>query len=91
MKLSEEQINEVWQDLIKNKIITPQSNPQGFVLGGQPGAGKSSLIEKIWNKLNKNAIIINGDDFRKFHSEYEMLQNITLKTLQNTLRNLQEK
>lgn len=24
MKLSEEQINEVWQDLIKNKIITPQ-------------------------------------------------------------------
>lgn len=74
MIILEEQINEVWEDLVRNKMITPQLKPQGFVLGGQPGAGKSSLIEKIWNKLSKNAIIINGDDFRKFHPKYEVFQ-----------------
>lgn len=75
MEITREQVNNVWKELIEDKnIIYNQNNPQGFVLGGQPGAGKSQLIQKIRHRLNKNVIVINGDDFRKFHPDYEALQ-----------------
>ncbi|MWV63007.1 AAA family ATPase [Helicobacter saguini] len=70
--LNSEIIEKIWHDVYKNQ--TPQDNPQGFVLGGQPGAGKSSLIEKIKNQLQDNVIVINGDDYRRYHPQYAELQ-----------------
>lgn len=73
MNLTQKQIEEVWNDVITNQH-TPTNNPKGFVLGGQPGAGKSILIEKIKKELNGNVIVINGDDYRKYHPDYTKFQ-----------------
>ena len=52
---------------LKSKDFSPVINPKAYMLGGQPGAGKSILNNYI-QKINKgNVIIINGDEYRKFH------------------------
>lgn len=75
MKIDENIFNIIWSDL-KKDYITPVNNPKAFVLGGQPGAGKSNLIETVRKELNKNVIVINGDDYRKYHPDYANLQAI---------------
>lgn len=67
----------VWKTVIernKNKVSSVILNPKGYVLGGQPGAGKSGLIEMAKDICYDNIIIISGDDFRKFHPEYKFFQ-----------------
>lgn len=76
-KISSELLLEVWnKEILKfnPSVLANQNNPQGFVLGGQPGAGKSSLIAEAKNRLNRNILEINGDNFRKYHPDYEILQ-----------------
>ncbi|WP_267523181.1 zeta toxin family protein [Campylobacter sp. MG1] len=73
MKIDENIFNIIWSDLKKDYII-PVNNPKAFVLGGQPGAGKSKLIKLIEQELNSNVIVINGDDYRKYHPDYANLQ-----------------
>ena len=43
-------------------------NPTLYVLGGQPGAGKSQLIE-LSRKDSPGAVTINGDEYRKYHPQ----------------------
>lgn len=63
---------EIYPLLIIGK--TPEENPMAYVLGGQPGAGKSNLTKFLQNeKLHNNAVVINGDDFRRFHPESSTL------------------
>ncbi len=72
-----DRLNLVWQEQILDvnaSATANQEKPQGYVLGGQPGAGKSALIEDVKNLLNRNVIVINGDDFRKYYPDYEKLQ-----------------
>lgn len=52
-----------------------QKNPKAFILGGQSGAGKSVLGEKIINDYDNNIILINGDEYRKFHPRFKELEN----------------
>lgn len=68
----------VWKDTLEKYKInpTPQIFPCGFVLGGQPGAGKSYLNELANEKCYKNIVIINADDFRKYHPNYIEYQNL---------------
>lgn len=50
-------------------------NPTAYILGGQPGAGKSGMVRRISLELAGNVISINGDDFRKDHPKYfELLE-----------------
>ena len=42
-----EAFEKIWDDLMDEHQIKPESPPKGFVLGGQPGAGKSNLIKMI--------------------------------------------
>lgn len=37
----------IWDGLVSETQVRPSSLPKGFVLGGQPGAGKSNLVQKI--------------------------------------------
>ena len=58
-------------------IITVGKYPEGhgktvFVLGGQPGSGKSSFYS---NSNLENYIPINGDDYRKFHPKLEYFEH----------------
>ncbi len=53
--------------------IFPSKTPQAYILGGQPGAGKTILQRILLNK-NENTIVINADDFRKSHPYYNLIQ-----------------
>lgn len=66
-----EVFKEIYRDLIKNVSITGEK--KAFLLGGQPGAGKSGLTALL-EKNNRDLIVINGDDFRKEHPYYEELE-----------------
>ena len=71
----EVQFQDIWRDLLrKYPNAKPCVNPQGFVLGGQPGAGKSNLLEKIANHLDGNVLIINADEFRRYHPQFDEIQ-----------------
>lgn len=58
--------------LSKNKI--PTEHPKAFVLGGQPGAGKSRLTRFLEENLDKNIIVLNGDEFRPLHPDAQDFQ-----------------
>ena len=58
--------------LIKNKISAIK--PVAFILGGQPGAGKT-ILQNFILKSNKNCIVINADAFREFHPCYSEIQS----------------
>lgn len=74
--LVKQTLDSVWKDTLVKYSINPtrQYFPYGYVLGGQPGAGKSYLTELANEKCYKNIFIINGDDFRKYHPNYSELQ-----------------
>ena len=55
------------------KMHSKTVNPTAFILGGQPGAGKTVLQKQIRNN-NKNIIIINADSFREFHPYFDEIQ-----------------
>jgi UDP-N-acetylglucosamine kinase len=42
-----------------------------IMIGGQPGSGKSSLINAIKNKFDGDVVVLNSDDVKAFHPEYE--------------------
>lgn len=54
--------------------IEPAILPKAYVLGGQPGSGKSGLIKRASQLCFNNIIIISGDNFRKFHPDYKTFQ-----------------
>lgn len=53
--------------------VTPVDSPSLVILGGQPGSGKSSAIEKIEDRFNGNIIALNGDDFKTSFPDYDDL------------------
>lgn len=65
--------NLIFQRITKNKNIS--SDPVAYILGGQPGAGKSYLQRNIL-KNNENCIVINADAFRESHPHYFYIQNL---------------
>ena len=67
---------EVWNRTLTatKEEIEPVILPCGFVLGGQPGSGKSNLIRMAREICQNNIIIISGDDYRKYHSDYDFFQ-----------------
>ena len=76
-ELVQQNFDTVWKTVVgrtKKKVSPVTVSPKGYVLGGQPGAGKSGLIEKAKDLCYDNIIIISGDDFRKFHPDYKQLQ-----------------
>ncbi len=66
----EEIFEDIYLDLTQN--VKKSKNKEAFILGGQPGAGKSGLTALI--KKDKEVIIINGDEFRKAHPHYKKLK-----------------
>lgn len=51
----------------------PSEHPRGIVLGGQPGSGKSTLVEKLKEDL-PGALYINLDEYRSWHPDYRNFQ-----------------
>ncbi len=77
MRISDEIIKQIWEEEIinRNPLAVPnQSDRKAFVLGGQPGAGKSNLTKNIKKETKHNILEINGDNFRKYHPKYKKFQ-----------------
>ena len=74
-KFNDEEFQKKYLKIKKKLVINKNSVefPKVFVLGGQPGAGKSTLTSKIEESMDKNIIAINGDDFRSSHPNYDNL------------------
>ena len=67
-------LKQIWEHSTHQGMILPSSRkPLGYVLGGQPGSGKSVLTETI-KKNNKNIISINGDEYRSWHPYFSEIQ-----------------
>ncbi|VEJ10064.1 zeta toxin family protein [Actinobacillus delphinicola] len=63
---------EAWKQMLEdNPQIKKSDNLKAFLLGGQPGAGKSFGAKQALHQLNNNIVVINGDEFRALHPEYE--------------------
>ena len=79
-KYTEREFSEKFEELRWNLLNayrpTLESAPQAFLLGGQSGAGKTTLHKIIHRRLDGNGISINGDDYRKFHPRFLELQRI---------------
>jgi len=72
---TEKEFEEIY-NFIKSKLIIDKevcNEQRVYVLGGQPGAGKSTLTSRIEEKMKNNIIAINGDDFRSYHPKYKNL------------------
>ena len=50
---------------------TPQERPKAFLLGGQPGAGKSALLKLFSGFLQYDAVTVSGDDYRQSHPRFQ--------------------
>lgn len=78
MNYSEEEFNnifnEIYEELKKNK--EKEEKTIAYILGGQPGAGKSKLTYMLYEKFDGNVITINGDEYRKEHPRFKELQEI---------------
>lgn len=66
-------VETIWAWLTLSCASKPKKSPLGVVLGGQPGAGKSTLTQDIMAS-NRSIVIINGDEFRYWHPQYEKIQ-----------------
>lgn len=70
-KLSENQHEAVYKRLERDMLAksTPGSGPVVVILGGQPGAGKSKLIDIAMRDYfeNSSPVIINRDEYRDAH------------------------
>ena len=65
----------VWKiEILDKSDLKKVNNPKGYVLGGQPGVGKSKILKNIGLKHNLNVVIINADDYRKYHPNYKEFQ-----------------
>lgn len=69
---NEDVFDPIWNTLT-NKKVTQQEHPVGFVLGGQPGTGKSSLIKLVLEETKDDIVVINGDDFRFEHPDFDKI------------------
>ena len=54
--------------------IEPSVKPKAFLLGGQSGAGKTTLHKVCRELLGQNVIVINGDEYRRLHPRFQEIQ-----------------
>ena len=72
----EKALAETTKKILVNKALKLGEEKIAFLLGGQSGAGKSTLHRILGQQLNGNAIVINGDEFRKSHPNFAAIQEL---------------
>lgn len=60
---------------LEHKInkCSPTENKTLVIIGGQPGAGKSSITKLVEERFNGNIVTLNGDDFKTYFPNYKEL------------------
>ena len=64
--------NRLVRSLTRGKTIS--SKPKAILLGGQSGAGKTTIHRIKQREFQGNIIVIDGDSYRSFHPNYLTLQ-----------------
>ncbi|WP_302389646.1 zeta toxin family protein [Eggerthella sinensis] len=59
--------------LLVDPLCVPVEHPEAFLLGGQSGAGKTTLHRLLQARLADNAIVVNGDEYRSRHPRFEQI------------------
>lgn len=71
-QIADAMLRKSWQELdLSDKA--PNNEPTLVILGGQPGAGKSSIIDMIEGRFNSNIVVLNGDEFKPYYPGYKQL------------------
>lgn len=76
MTYTEAEFNSSYKEILDRILLgkNPSENPKAYILGGQPGAGKTQLQNYILAK-NKNVVFINADTFRQSHPHFLDIQD----------------
>lgn len=62
------------ESLLAPRNIAPVKDRKAILLGGQSGAGKTTLHRIFRREFESNIIVINGDEFRKSHPRFDFLK-----------------
>lgn len=65
----DKKLEEICKELKRNKDLKEK---KAYLLGGQSGSGKSTISIVLMEK-NNNIILINGDEFRQYHPNFNEL------------------
>lgn len=68
-KVSNQVIDEIFKtELLPTlKYYIPAKDPVAIIIGGQPGAGKTQIIDHAKKEFNNNIVECNADSFRDLH------------------------
>lgn len=71
---SDSEFNEQFESILRTLLSAYQpalaEQPHAFLLGGQSGAGKTTLHKMIRRDFGSHYLSIIGDDYRKFHPRF---------------------
>lgn len=70
-KQFEDRLEKNVERLTKNRLAV--ESPTAFLLGGQPGSGKTSLRSAISEETQENVVIIDNDTFKQQHPNFDEL------------------
>lgn len=73
----EERLQKNIKRISKNKLAV--ESPIAFLLGGQPGSGKTSLRSVIFEETQGNVIVIDNDTFKQQHPNFDELVKLYKK------------
>ena len=70
-------INLIWERIqIEQPNLSSKVIPKAYMIGGQPGAGKSTSTEALIKEFNNNILKIDMDNYREFHPNYEQINHV---------------
>lgn len=74
---TDEEFYREFQKIVSTLVIdgrlAPSEKPEAVLLGGQSGAGKTTLHGIFLVAQKGNAIVVNGDEYRSFHPRFEQI------------------
>ena len=70
-KQFENRLNDNLEELVQGKKAV--ESPTAFLLGGQPGSGKTSLRSAIFEETQGNVVVIDNDTFKQQHPNFDEL------------------
>lgn len=60
----------------RGKLFSNGDPPSAYLLAGQPGAGKTVLSAYIADFFKDNIVLVNGDEYRRYHPNYRELYKV---------------